>query len=51
MLSNAALEVLSIIAYRQPVTRAYIEQVRGVDSSGTVSTLLGKRAYRRMRQA
>jgi len=42
MLSGAALEVLSIVAYRQPVTRAYIEQVRGVDSSGTVSTLLEK---------
>ena len=42
MLSSAALEVLAVIAYRQPVTRAYIEQVRGVDSSGTVSTLLEK---------
>ena len=31
-LSAAALEVLSIVAYRQPVTRAYIEQLRGVDS-------------------
>ena len=35
-LSQPALEVLSIIAYFQPVTRAYIEQVRGVDSSYTV---------------
>ena len=33
------LEVLSVIAYRQPVTRAYVEQVRGVDSSYTVSVL------------
>ena len=41
-LSAAALEVLSIIAYRQPVTRAYIEQLRGVDSSNTVLTLLDK---------
>ncbi|MDP4109180.1 MAG: SMC-Scp complex subunit ScpB [Bacillota bacterium] len=41
-LSVAALEVLAIIAYRQPVTRAYIEQVRGVDSSATVATLLEK---------
>ena len=41
-LSSAALEVLSIIAYRQPVTRAYIEQLRGVDSSNTVLTLLDK---------
>ena len=35
-----ALEVLAIIAYFQPVTRAYIEQVRGVDSSYTVGLLL-----------
>lgn len=41
-LSNAALEVLTVIAYRQPVTRAYIEQLRGVDSSGTVASLLEK---------
>ena len=39
-LSPPALEVLAIIAYFQPVTRAYIEQVRGVDSSYTVSLLL-----------
>lgn len=38
-LSPAALEVLSIVAYRQPVTRAFIEQLRGVDSSNTVSML------------
>ena len=38
-LSQAALEVLAVVAYFQPVTRAYIEQVRGVDSSYTVSTL------------
>ena len=41
-LSAAALEVLSIVAYRKPVTRAYIEQLRGVDSSNTVLTLLDK---------
>jgi segregation and condensation protein B len=40
LISKAALEVLSIIAYYQPTTRAYIEQIRGVDSSGTLSTLL-----------
>ena len=40
MLSQPALETLAIVAYFQPVTRAYIEQVRGVDSSYTVSTLL-----------
>lgn len=39
-LSQPALEVLSIIAYFQPVTRAYIDQVRGVDSSYTVGLLL-----------
>lgn len=41
-LSQAALEVLSVIAYRQPVTKAYIEQVRGVDSSNTVNSLVEK---------
>ena len=41
-LSPAALEVLTIIAYRQPVTRAFIDQLRGVDSGGTVSGLLEK---------
>ena len=41
-LSAPLLEVLSIIAYRQPVTRAYIEQVRGVDCSYSVSTLVEK---------
>jgi len=38
-LSQPALEVLSIIAYFGPVTRAYIEQIRGVDSSYTVGLL------------
>lgn len=38
-LSQPALEVLAIIAYYQPVTRAYIDQVRGVDSSYTVGLL------------
>jgi segregation and condensation protein B len=40
MLSQPALEALAIVAYFQPVTRAYIDQVRGVDSSYTVSALL-----------
>ena len=39
-LSQPALEVLAIIAYYQPVTRAYVDQVRGVDSSYTVGLLL-----------
>lgn len=41
-LSPAALEALTIIAYRQPVTRAYIDQLRGVDSGGTVAGLVEK---------
>ena len=41
-LSPALLEVLSIVAYRQPVTRAYIEQVRGVDSTYSVAALAEK---------
>ncbi len=40
VLSQPALETLAITAYFQPVTRAYIDQVRGVDSSYTVSVLL-----------
>lgn len=38
-LSRAALETLAIIAYRQPVTRAQIDEIRGVDSSGMVKKL------------
>ena len=38
-LSNAAMEVLAVIAYNQPVTRSFIEQVRGVDSSSVVASL------------
>ncbi|MBQ8930388.1 MAG: SMC-Scp complex subunit ScpB [Oscillospiraceae bacterium] len=38
-LSQPALEVLAVVAYFQPVTRAYIEQVRGVDCTYTVKTL------------
>lgn len=41
-LSPAALEVLAVIAYNQPVTKAFIEQVRGVDCSGVISTLIEK---------
>ena len=39
MLSQPALETMAVVAYFQPVTRAYVEQVRGVDSSYTVSAL------------
>ena len=38
-LSPAALEVLAVIAYNQPVSRSFIEQVRGVDSSSVVASL------------
>lgn len=41
-LSQAAFEVLAIVAYNQPVTRSFIEQVRGVDSSGSVTGLVEK---------
>lgn len=43
-LSNAAMEVLAVVAYNQPVTRSFIEQVRGVDLSGGQPG--GKRADR-----
>lgn len=39
-LSNAALETLAIIAYKQPITRSGMEAIRGVDCSGAVRTLL-----------
>lgn len=41
-LSPAALEVLAIAAYFQPVTRSYVEQLRGVDSSYTIGLLADK---------
>ena len=41
-LSNSSLEVLSIIAYHQPVTRSFIEQVRGIDSSHAIGALVEK---------
>lgn len=40
MLTQPAIETLAVVAYFQPVTRAYIDQVRGVDSSYTVGVLL-----------
>ena len=40
MLSQPALETLAVVAYFQPVTRAYVDQVRGVDSTYTVGVLL-----------
>jgi segregation and condensation protein B len=41
-LSGAALETVAIVAYRQPVTRAEIEAVRGVDCAGVLATLHGR---------
>jgi segregation and condensation protein B len=41
--SQSALETLAIIAYRQPITRAEIEYLRGVDSGGVIKTLLEKK--------
>lgn len=41
-LSKAALEVLAIVSYNQPVTKAFVEAVRGVDSDGTVNSLCDK---------
>ncbi|WP_293009125.1 MULTISPECIES: SMC-Scp complex subunit ScpB [unclassified Oscillibacter] len=42
-LSQPALEVLTVIAYYQPVTRAYVDQIRGVDSAYTVGLLLDRK--------
>ena len=41
-LSQAAMEVLAVIAYNQPVTKAFVEQVRGVDCSGVIGSLVQK---------
>ena len=41
-LSQAALEVLAVVAYNQPVTKAFVEQVRGVDCSGVIGSLTTK---------
>lgn len=45
-MSRANLETLAIIAYRQPVTRAEMEEIRGVNVDGVVSTLLERRLIR-----
>lgn len=41
-LSQAALEVLAVIAYNQPVTKSFVEQIRGVDCSGVIGSLTSK---------
>ncbi|NPV03567.1 MAG: SMC-Scp complex subunit ScpB [Syntrophaceae bacterium] len=45
-LSPAAMETLSVVAYRQPVTRQEIEKIRGVDVSGSLKGLLEKKLVR-----
>jgi segregation and condensation protein B len=44
--SQSSMETLSIIAYRQPITRAEVEYLRGVDSGGVLKTLLEKKLVR-----
>ena len=41
-LSQAAMEVLAIVAYNQPVTKAFVDQIRGVDCSGVLGSLTAK---------
>lgn len=41
-LSAAALEALTIVAYNQPVTKSFVEHIRGVDSSGVINSLVEK---------
>ncbi len=41
-LSQAAMEVLAVVAYNQPVTKAFVDQVRGVDCGGVMATLSAK---------
>jgi segregation and condensation protein B len=45
-LSRSAMETLAIVAYKQPLVRAEIEQIRGVDSAGVLKTLLDRRLVR-----
>jgi len=45
-LSRAALEILAVVAYRQPVTRHEVDQLRGVDSGGVLRKLLDKKLVR-----
>lgn len=45
-LSNSSLETLSIIAYKQPITRAEIDKIRGVKSQSTIDSLLDKKLIR-----
>lgn len=47
-LSRSALEVLAVIAYKQPIVRSEIEAIRGVDSTGVIKTLLDRRLIKIM---
>lgn len=47
-LSKAALETLAIIAYKQPVTRVEVEQIRGVQSSGSIQKLVRRNLIQEM---
>ena len=42
VLSPAAMEALTVVAYNQPVTKSFVESVRGVDSSGVINSLVEK---------
>ena len=46
-LSQAALEVLSIVAYKQPITRASIDEIRGVGSEQSIKNLLNKQLIKK----
>ena len=48
-LSGAALETLAIVAYKQPISRAQVASIRGVDPDGVIRTLVGPRLHRRGR--
>jgi segregation and condensation protein B len=50
-LSQAALEVLAIIAYKQPITRAGVEEIRGVKSERAVNTLIAKQLIKEVGRA
>jgi segregation and condensation protein B len=50
-LSRAALETLAIVAYQQPITRPYVDGVRGVSSDGVMKSLLGKGLVHEMGRA
>lgn len=50
-LSQAGAEVLAIIAYKQPITRSQIESIRGVDSTGTIQSLMDRGLVERIGRA